>query len=155
MHTPLRAAVLGSALVIAIGWPGLRGYGNKPDNATIHPLDYGSAVLTLLVLLWAAALGWSAWRLVRRGDRSTRRQHRPEPIEVRLEHLEHPLLADRLDARITLESGVVVGHEREPRVRQPCFARQCGFGVLRHVHEVPAHATEPAATRPGSRTAVR
>ena len=57
VHTPLRAAVLGSALVVAIGWPGLRGYGNKPDNATIHPLDYGSAVLTLLVLLWAAAAG--------------------------------------------------------------------------------------------------
>jgi hypothetical protein len=69
VHTPLRAAVLGSALVIAIGWPGLRGYGNKPDNATIHPLDYTSAVLTLLALLWGAALVWSAWRLARRGGR--------------------------------------------------------------------------------------
>jgi hypothetical protein len=68
VRTPLRAAVLGSALVVAIGWPGLRGYGNKPDNATIHPLDYGSAVLTLLVLVWASALAWSVWRLVRRAD---------------------------------------------------------------------------------------
>ena len=70
VHTPLRAAALGSALVIAVGWPGLRGYGNKADNATIHPLDYGSAVLTLLALLWGAALVWSAWRLARRGARS-------------------------------------------------------------------------------------
>jgi len=69
VRTPLRAAVLGSALIVAVGWPGLRGYGNKPDNATIHPLDYGSAVLTLLVLLWVGALAWSAWRLARRGDR--------------------------------------------------------------------------------------
>ncbi len=71
VHTPLRAAVLGTALVVAVGWPGLRGYGNKPDNATIHPLDYGSAVLTLLALLWGGALVWTLWRLARRGDRSS------------------------------------------------------------------------------------
>jgi hypothetical protein len=69
VHTPLRVAVLASALVVAIGWPGLRGYGNRPDNATIHPLDYTSGVLTVLALVWAVALGWSAWRLVRRRDR--------------------------------------------------------------------------------------
>ena len=71
----LRAAVLGSGLILAIGWPGLRGYGNKPDNATIHPLDYSTAVLTLLVLVWAAALAWSAWRLVRRSARSHASAH--------------------------------------------------------------------------------
>src|SRR5262245_56477695 len=70
VHTPLRVAVLGTGLIVALGWPGLRGYGNKPDNATIHPLDYGSAVLTVLVLLWGAALAWAAWRLLRRCDRS-------------------------------------------------------------------------------------
>jgi hypothetical protein len=72
-HTPLRVAVLGSALVVAIGWPGLRGYGNKPDNATIHPLDYGTAVVTLLALLWGAALVWAAWRLARREPRPSGR----------------------------------------------------------------------------------
>jgi len=70
VHTPLRVAALGTALVVAIGWPGLRGYGNKPDNPTIHPLDYGRAVLTLLALLWGAALVWSTWRIARRGARS-------------------------------------------------------------------------------------
>jgi hypothetical protein len=70
VHTPLRTAVLGTGLIVAVGWPGLRGYGNKPDNATIHPLDYTSAVVTLLVLLWVAALAWSAWRLARPAGRS-------------------------------------------------------------------------------------
>jgi hypothetical protein len=69
MHTPLRTAVLGTGLVVAVGWPGLRGYGNKPDNATIHPLDYRAAVLSLLVLLWVAVLAWSAWRLARPAER--------------------------------------------------------------------------------------
>lgn len=68
-RTPLRTAVLGTALIVAVGWPGLRGYGNKADNATIHPLDYGTAVLTLLVLLWVAALVWSARRLARPAGR--------------------------------------------------------------------------------------
>lgn len=57
-RTPLRVGVLGSALVFAVGWPGLRGYGNRADNPTIHPLDYGTAVLTVLGLLWAALLVW-------------------------------------------------------------------------------------------------
>jgi hypothetical protein len=69
VRTPLRVAVLASALLLALAWPALRGYGNRPDNATIHPLDYPSAVVTVLVLVWAWALAWSAWRLVRRRAR--------------------------------------------------------------------------------------
>jgi hypothetical protein len=71
LRTPLRAAVLGSGLVLALAWPGLRGYGNQADNATIHPLDYTSAVLTALALVWGVALVWVGWRLARRGFRST------------------------------------------------------------------------------------
>ncbi len=118
VHTPLRTAVLGTALVVAVGWPALRGYGDKPDNATIHPLDYGSGVLTLLALLWGAALAWSAWRLARPRDRS-RREHRSEPIQVRLEHLEHALLTHRVDTRVPFEPRVVVGDERETCIREP------------------------------------
>jgi hypothetical protein len=58
-RTPLRAGVLGSALVVAIAWPALRGYGDRPDNATVHPLDYGSSVLTTLVILWGAVAVWT------------------------------------------------------------------------------------------------
>ena len=58
--------MLGSALIVAIGWPALRGYGNKPDNATIHPLDYGTSVLTALALLWAAVALWVLLASLRR-----------------------------------------------------------------------------------------
>jgi hypothetical protein len=66
VRNPLRAGVLGSALIAAVGWPALRGYGNKPDNATIHPLDYGRSVLTALALLWGAVAVWVLLALVRR-----------------------------------------------------------------------------------------
>jgi hypothetical protein len=65
LRTPLRAGVLGSVLVLALGWPGLRGYGNKPDNATIHPLDYTAAVVTVLATMWIALTLWATWRGIR------------------------------------------------------------------------------------------
>ena len=66
LHTPLRAGILGSGLILAMGWPGLRGYGDKPDNATVHPIDYGSAVLTALAILWGAVVLWSLLAILRR-----------------------------------------------------------------------------------------
>ncbi len=66
VRTPLQTGILGSGLVLAVAWPALRGYGDRPDNATVHPLDYGSAVLTVLALLWAAVVLWSAVAFVRR-----------------------------------------------------------------------------------------
>ena len=69
---PRRSPWLGSALIVAIGWPALRGYGNKPDNATIHPLDYGTSVFTALALLWGAVALWVVLALgLRRHRRST------------------------------------------------------------------------------------
>ncbi len=70
LRTPLRAAVLATALVVALALPGLRGYGDRADNATVHPIDYGSAVLTVLAVLWGLAAVWAAWRLAARGRRS-------------------------------------------------------------------------------------
>ena len=69
LRTPLQSAVLGSALVLALAWPGLRGYGNRPDNPTVHPLRYGSALLTVLAVVWVLAAVWSCWRFVRRHPR--------------------------------------------------------------------------------------
>jgi len=66
VRTPLRVGVLGSALIVAVAWPALRGYGDRPDNATVHPLDYGSAVLTALAILWGAVLLWSVVALLHR-----------------------------------------------------------------------------------------
>ena len=91
LTTPVRTGLLASALVLALGWPGLRGYGNRTDNRTVHPLAYGTAVLTALALVWAAAAAWAGWRLVSgaraprapgspAGDRGSRRTSRtPAP----------------------------------------------------------------------------
>jgi hypothetical protein len=65
-RTPLRVGVLGSGLILAVAWPALRGYGDRPDNPTVHPLDYGSAVLTALALLWGAMSLWSLLARLRR-----------------------------------------------------------------------------------------
>jgi hypothetical protein len=64
LRTPLRAGILCSALIVAIAWPALRGYGRRADNLSVHPLDYTSAVLTALVILWGAVVLWTAvsWR---------------------------------------------------------------------------------------------
>ncbi len=51
----VRAGVLGTLLVIAVGWAALRGYGTRADNPTIHPLDATTAVLTAVGLVWIAA----------------------------------------------------------------------------------------------------
>jgi hypothetical protein len=65
-RTPLRVGVLGSGLILAVAWPALRGYGDRPDNPTVHPLDSGSAVLTALALLWGAVALWSLLARLRR-----------------------------------------------------------------------------------------
>ena len=70
LRTPLRAGVLGSALIVAVAWPALRGYGDRPDNPTVHPLVYGSAVLTALALLWGVVALWVAGALLRRSSRT-------------------------------------------------------------------------------------
>ncbi|HZP31140.1 MAG TPA: hypothetical protein VFC99_19480 [Acidimicrobiia bacterium] len=60
LRTPVRAGILGSALVVALAWPPLAGYGDRADNATVHPLDYTTAVLTVLAALWIAVACWGA-----------------------------------------------------------------------------------------------
>jgi hypothetical protein len=64
-RTAVRAGTLGTILVLAIGGPALLGYGNRPDNPTVHPLDYPTAVLTSIAIVWGlVALGQLAfaWR---------------------------------------------------------------------------------------------
>jgi hypothetical protein len=66
LRLPLRAGILGSALIVAVAWPALRGYGDRPDNPTVHPLDYGTAVLSALAILWGAVALWVLVASVRR-----------------------------------------------------------------------------------------
>lgn len=45
-----------SGVALAVAWPGLRGYGRLPDNATVLPSDYAAGLRTVLVVLWLALL---------------------------------------------------------------------------------------------------
>jgi hypothetical protein len=64
---PVRAGVLATALVLAVAWAPLRGYGRAtvPDNETVQPLDYSTAVLTVLAVVWAGVALWLAARWFR------------------------------------------------------------------------------------------
>jgi hypothetical protein len=66
-HGPLRAALFGTAVVIAIAWPALRGYGHHqaPDNPSVQPLYYPTAVLTAIGVTWALAAAWFVVSVVR------------------------------------------------------------------------------------------
>jgi hypothetical protein len=72
----VRTGLLGTALIVALGWPALAGYGNRPDNRSIHPLDYRTAVLTAIGALWAMVFAHILWRRLSttrnaRADRET------------------------------------------------------------------------------------
>jgi hypothetical protein len=63
---PVRAGLFASAVVLLVAWPALRGYGRArvPDNPTVQPLHYGTAVVTVLVVVWLLAGLWlvgSVW----------------------------------------------------------------------------------------------
>ena len=157
VQTPLRAAVLGSALVVAVGWPALRGYGNKADNATIHPLDYGSAVLTAA----GVAVGSCGARVVGVASRSarSRRSHRVRTPRSRsrfasnISNTRSWLTGSMLGS--SLEPGVVVGHERDPAYGMPASRASAASGYWVMFTTSQPMRLNQRATRRGSRTAAR
>jgi hypothetical protein len=74
---PVRAASIGTGIVLLVAYPALRGFGRQtaPGNDSVQPLDYTTAVLTVLVVVWALALAWACVNLVSR----TQRGRRPRP----------------------------------------------------------------------------
>jgi hypothetical protein len=64
---PVQAGLILTAVVVAVSWPALRGYGRIPSNPTYLPRDYGTGLLVTLALVWAACGAWTAARLVRGG----------------------------------------------------------------------------------------
>jgi hypothetical protein len=72
-RTPVRSGLIISALVVIVGWTGLRGYGRDrvPDNPTVQPLDYRTALLTVLAVVWIAVVLWGLLRM--RASRRVRR----------------------------------------------------------------------------------
>jgi hypothetical protein len=63
-RAPVQAALLASGVLLIVAFPALRGYGRDqvPDNPSVQPLDYTTATLTAITVVWAAA---GVWLLVR------------------------------------------------------------------------------------------
>jgi hypothetical protein len=59
LRAPVRAGLLGSAFVLAVAYPALRGFGRKPGNPSLLPLDYVSSVASALAIVWTSVLVWS------------------------------------------------------------------------------------------------
>lgn len=59
-RAPVQAGLVASSITLAIGWPGLRGYGHHlvPDNPSVQPLNYATAVLTVLAIVWGFVALW-------------------------------------------------------------------------------------------------
>jgi len=62
---PIRVALLTSAVLIAVGWPFVRGYGRDPNIPSLLPRDYRAGLLAAVALVWLAA---AVWIVIRRRD---------------------------------------------------------------------------------------
>jgi hypothetical protein len=79
-QAPVQAALLASGVLLIVALPALRGYGRDevPDNSSVQPLDYTTATLTALAVVWAAAAVWLTVRFV-----SAARGRRRPPTRAR------------------------------------------------------------------------
>ncbi len=65
LKAPLQAALLLSAVLLAVSWPALRGYGRVASNPSYLPRDYGRGLALSLAVVWAACGAWAVSRLLR------------------------------------------------------------------------------------------
>jgi hypothetical protein len=68
-RAPVQAALLTTGVLFIVVFPALRGFGRDhvPDNPSVQPLDYTTATLTALALVWTGAAVWVTARLVTSG----------------------------------------------------------------------------------------
>jgi hypothetical protein len=68
VRRPVRAGLFATFVVLVVGWAPLRGYGRArvPDNPTVGPLDYPTAIATVLVVVWLLVAAWVACAWLRR-----------------------------------------------------------------------------------------
>jgi hypothetical protein len=59
LRWPVRAALVGTALTLAIGWIPFRGYGRLTDNPSLAPLDYGAGIVAVIAGVWGACALWA------------------------------------------------------------------------------------------------
>ena len=145
---PLRVGVLGSALIVAVAWPALRGYGDRPDNATVHPARLrercahraGDPVGSGgdVVGGGGPATSPAAAHCVIVPPSSVRRRSRLRSNNSNTCSWLTGSMSGSAD-----DSGVVVGHQRDRAERDASLACERRLRVLRHVDDVPAHLPEP------------
>ena len=66
VKAPIQAGLILTAVVVAVSYPALRGYGRISSNPTYLPRHYGSGLLLALAVVWAACGAWALARAVRR-----------------------------------------------------------------------------------------
>jgi rSAM/selenodomain-associated transferase 1 len=59
VRAPARAGLFATAVMLAVAYPALRGFGRNPTNPTELPLDYTTAVATTLAIVWGLTALWS------------------------------------------------------------------------------------------------
>jgi hypothetical protein len=67
-RVPVQAGLVASGVAALVGWAAWRGYGHAtaPGNATVQPLDYTTAILTVWAITWALVAAWIVIRAVGR-----------------------------------------------------------------------------------------
>lgn len=78
LKAPLQTALLISAVVVAMAWPALRGYGRIASNPTYLPRHYGRGLLLSLAVVWLACAAWAVARALR--ERSAPSSGRPAEV---------------------------------------------------------------------------
>jgi hypothetical protein len=80
-RAPVQAALLTTGVLLIVVSPALRGFGRDhvPDNPSVQPLDYTTATLTALAVVWAVAAVWMTVRLVTSGPGRRRPPTRATP----------------------------------------------------------------------------
>ncbi|MBK5287235.1 MAG: hypothetical protein JJE46_02090 [Acidimicrobiia bacterium] len=63
-RTPITTGLVATGVVLVVAWPALRGYGRAvvPDNPSVQPLAYGTAVAWVLGAVW---IGVAIWLVIR------------------------------------------------------------------------------------------
>jgi hypothetical protein len=71
VRRPVRTGLFATFVVVLVAWAPWRGYGRArvPDNPTVDPLRYTTAVATVLAAVWLLVAAWLVvgWLARRRG----------------------------------------------------------------------------------------
>lgn len=70
---PVRWALALTGVLVLVGWPFVRGYGQAPSVPSLLARDYGEGLAVAVAVVWLVAAAWLAVRA-----------HRPAPAERRV-----------------------------------------------------------------------